>query len=652
MPEPPKTARKRSATIASTAAPTTSKRRKLVKQPVVEAELGNSLSPLKPTRDAPISESLDPEQELAVENISKISAENAAPTKAKRGRPPKSKTTSSIAKRGRPAKSVVDHFVADREPEQVETINELKPLVEGDLQKQHAIVKVPKNCRARSKPMGKSSTVLISTNAPKHTANEDTAPVPPDAGNDVEISRENATSVRGAAGRRRGRAPVYAESEDEEEVVKPRSKRAKVDKHVAPIDEPVQRKRGRPAAEQASVDHDVVLDEETVGRKTGVQIETELSTLSVVQQAVKRRGRLSKKAEVLTLLAPEDPTAVKAPSRGRKATRKPHASKLEPQTVDEEQAVVASRGRTNVDAPEESEDARDLRAETAEIVQPKRRGRPRKTTPTAAPSETVYEELVVTASKVSADAGVLVIAKKTSRNRVPRKLQDNSNPVRLGKFPVDEMAQTAGADAAGSDVAEDTADQHVEVPKKRRGRPPKAAKDRVVAEDSAKSDVSKPRKRAQKDVVKDVIHEDAEVEVVSQMTKTITKSRSKKQVKPDDDESHDVAEATHKTSRAKIVMAEAIQPGNDITPNKTVTKLNTKVASKSPMVNESGRNINPQKPMPLTAQSVNIRSPQKARSTKPVLPMFKMGSRRRGGGGGEWQKEDWFEPSVPASLLR
>jgi len=52
----------------------------------------------------------------------------------------------------------------------------------------------------------------------------------------------------------------------------------------------------------------------------------------------------------------------------------------------------------------------------------------------------------------------------------------------------------------------------------------------------------------------------------------------------------------------------------------------------------------------LTARSANLLlSPRRTRTTKPKLPIFKMTSKRRAQG--EWQKEDWFEPSVPATLL-
>jgi len=58
------------------------------------------------------------------------------------------------------------------------------------------------------------------------------------------------------------------------------------------------------------------------------------------------------------------------------------------------------------------------------------------------------------------------------------------------------------------------------------------------------------------------------------------------------------------------------------------------------------------RPPVLTARSTNLLvSARKTRTTKPkVLPMFKMTSKRRAQG--EWQKEDWFEPSVPSTLLR
>jgi hypothetical protein len=54
----------------------------------------------------------------------------------------------------------------------------------------------------------------------------------------------------------------------------------------------------------------------------------------------------------------------------------------------------------------------------------------------------------------------------------------------------------------------------------------------------------------------------------------------------------------------------------------------------------------------LVPRQANIMlSPRKPVELKRKLPVFKMATRRRDAGHAEWQKEDWFEPSVPASLI-
>ena len=659
-----------------------SKRRKVVKVPAATAE-ATHVKILEGFKGAEAQDGSEPISSDELEQNVIVNVVNR-----KRGRPGKPKTTAAKTKRGRPM------VVRERSPNTAQELVQMSPIQQPPVQARvdDPVVKASKpnlpkmktglnvgkelngeyiieaaspRVRRKAEPLLEPGPVDMEAEAstkPARRARKVQKPVPEGlddtvdakSQSDIKARRRNLKLVSVLPEPRASRMALSAVTmAATASVVMEEIKAEIVDAELAPA-VPLPRRRGRPAkatlkpgkqAEVLAQDDEAGEPDTQENAKTEAKIElgrtktkpsssTPTDTASMRLEAVAsqffeqdrdvpketkpRRGR-PKKPTIAGMSTHEDDVEDKIrntkqaeeevgileeiqPKRRGRAKKAIIAEK--PNHEDDVQDIISKTQKVEQEVEQKVEQEVEQKTDTPAIIQPKRRGRPPK-------------------------------AESSEKPAKPTKKQSQSRQKHEPAPQATEVIEYAAAIEEVHTTPEDIAGVLSKTQRTKRGRP---AKVQVHIE-------AEPETAG---ITRDLDPKGARVpEDVSLSTPALTS-----ELPPD----QPAAESRH----GRPTKDHSLQPTAGFDPS----------AASVPTMTETEPAQKPPRPQPLTTQSSNISlSPPKADEEmrkaegtkrgkgKGTLPVFRMtATRSRGRGPGlapnEWMKEDWFEPSVPASLLR
>jgi len=446
-------------------------------------------------------------------------------------------------------------------------------------------------------------------------------------------------TVRGR--RREGQAPRYAESDGEEDS-RPMKMKGTI-KQAEAMNSTSSQSTNRK-------DEEARVNQDSVTRHKSSNNEMEESS----NEVPKRRGRPPKKAV-------DSAAGTGPPSRAKKAAapcKVQPESELESNFGHHVSQPVTSAAEPYGDNKSTTESARETLTDEVQHgpdvtvkrtdSQPRRRGRPPKVKIQATTNIEIRPASVKEPVTTKATPDLKVLSTKPRRGRpaeAAAKPLSASVEAAIGSTE-STIHHTSRAGEMSSEIA-----QEVTAPK-RRGRPPKTRDTHEVIVKATKSAKKKTAKSSCDDERPDVPitqpPADQQVFDTVEPKSTILVKQKKRKV--------EAKFAEQEEEQEEEIVVEK-KPATDVTDERTCRTEYTKPAKKrtldhAPEVENDVQKQETVRPPVLTARSTNLLvSPRRTRTTKPkALPMFEMTSKRKAQG--EWQKEDWFEPSVPTTLLR
>lgn len=358
------------------------------------------------------------------------------------------------------------------------------------------------------------------------------------------------------------------------------------------------------------------------------------------EPAPKRRGRPPKAAKT-SPMETELPPQAKTTTKARK--------------VEERISLQSSGQLPSIILAAEPEEGKlsmipinELANDTQEIVsaqdkasaaQPKRRGRPPKVKTQAALTTVPVPEPVDEGVATEVKHEIEMVHTKSTRGR-PAKAASKQSSTSLQETDTKLMKSTNSVnDAHSTDSLTQNAAQEAIIPRgRRKALDIDTNEDAIIEPTKVLLDKKASRGRAMKSTAMLTIQPSQGQEGQEADEAKPSKLKSERDV------------AIVAEEHAVVVEEVPVERGTDSLAQGYPAKKKKRLAATT--IKEDGRSstMPTERPPVLAARSANILlSPRRSRITKPTLPMFKMKSKSRAEG--EWQKEDWFEPSVPSALL-